>query len=129
MLDRAIGTLDRNYRFVALFASVGLLLFASGAMFLLAVALKPMAQDFGWPRTVPSVAYSLLYIGAAIGGIMMGHWMDRSGMGGPAFVGAMMMGAGALLTSAITSRWQLFAVYGLMVGLFGARGVVFPAAR
>ena len=126
MLDRSIGMLDRNYRFLALFASVGLMLVASGSMFLLAVALKPIAQDFAWPRTVPSVAYSLLYIGAGIGGIMMGHWMDRSGMGRPALVGALMMGTGAMLTSAITSQWQLFAVFGLMMGLFGHGALFSP---
>lgn len=117
-------TLVRNYRYLVLAASVGLMLVGSGGLYLLVVSLKPIAQEFGWPRTVPSTAYALQFIGAGIGGIVMGHWLDRSGMGRPALIGAIMIGMGAALTSKVASAWQLYAIYGVMMGLLG-QGTLF----
>ncbi|MDP6806014.1 MAG: MFS transporter [Rhodospirillales bacterium] len=124
MASRLAEALMRNYRYVVLSASVGLMLMGSGGLYLLVVALKPIAQDFGWPRTVPSTAYALQFIGAGIGGIVMGHWLDRSGMGKPAMIGAIMIGTGAVLASKLTGPWQLYAIYGVMMGLFG-QGTLF----
>ena len=119
MWNRLATALDANYRFLVLFASVALMLLGTGSMFAIVVALKPIAQDFDWPRTVPSIAFSLLYVGGGTGGILMGHWMDRSGMGWPALVGAVMVGCGAILVSTITRSWQLFLIYGGMLGFLG----------
>lgn len=124
MASRLAEALVRNYRYLVLAASVGLMLVGSGGLYLLVVALKPIAQEFGWPRTVPSTAYALQFIGAGIGGIVMGHWLDRSGMGKPALIGAIMVGMGAALASKITSAWQLYVIYGVMMGLFG-QGTLF----
>ncbi len=44
-------------RFWVLIASVGLLLIGGGATFVVVVGLKPIAQEFGWPRSVPSLEY------------------------------------------------------------------------
>ena len=124
MARRLSEALARNYRYVVLAASVGLMLMGSGGLYLLVIALKPIAQEFGWPRTVPSTAYAMQFIGAGIGGSVMGHWLDRSGMGMPALIGAIMIGLGAALASKIESAWQLYAIYGVMMGLFG-QGTLF----
>jgi MFS family permease len=75
---------------------------------------------------VPALAYSLQYFGGGVGGILMGHWADRAGMGMPALLGASMIGLGALLTSAIAAPWQLFLVYGVMMGLLGRATLFSP---
>jgi MFS family permease len=126
MWNRLITALDGNYRFLVLFASFGLILVGTGSMFAVAVALKSMTQEFGWPRSVPSIAISLLYLGGGTGGILTGHWMDRSGMGWPALVVAVMVGIGAIGVSAITQAWQLFLIYGFMLGLFGHAALFSP---
>ena len=69
LLHRLITALDGNYRFLVLFASFGLILVGTGSMFAVAVALKSMTQEFGWPRSVPSIAISLLYLGGGTGGV------------------------------------------------------------
>ena len=91
----------RNYAFLVLAASVAMTLIGGGVTTTLAVALKPMAEDFGWPRAVPSLAYSFAYIGGGLGGVLMGHVLDRRGMAWPAMIGAVMMGTGTLLTPAL----------------------------
>jgi MFS family permease len=108
-----------RYRYLVLFASFMMLAIGTGSVFALAVALKDIAATFGWPRTVPSLGYSMQFLGAGIGGIAMGHWLDRSGMSKPALIGAVMIGSGAIATSQITAAWQLLTVYGLMMGMLG----------
>ena len=88
-------------RNIVLVASLLFMLIGTGSVYFLVVALKLISTEFNWPRSVPSLAYSLQYFGAGIGGILMGHWLDRSGMGMPAILGASMIGVGAMMTSVV----------------------------
>ncbi len=114
------------YRYVVLFASCYMMVAGTGSVYLLVAALKPIAVEFAWPRAVPSTAYALQYLGGGIGGILMGYWLDRAGMARPACLGAVMIGAGACLTYGIEHIWQLYAIYGLMMGLVGRATLFSP---
>lgn len=114
-------------RLTILIGSVALLFISGGAMFTIVVALKDIALEFGWPRAVPSFAFSLQYMGSGIGGIIMGYALDRFGFGVPAVVGAVMVGTGALLVSQIDAAWQLYVIYGVMFGLSGQGSLAAPA--
>ncbi len=119
-------TLDRHYRYVVLAASIALLLIGNGTIFALVVALKPIALSFHWPREVPSLAYSMQYIGGGLGGIAMGHWLDRMGMGWPALIGAIMLGLGAVAASLVRNQLELYLVFGVMSGFFGQATLFSP---
>ena len=108
-----------SYRYVVLLVSTYLILTANGTLLLLVVALKPVAAEFGWPRSVPSFAYSLQFVGTGIGGILMGYWSDRHGAAPVVLLGASMMGVGAMLCASISEPWHLYAIYGIMLGLLG----------
>ena len=69
---------DRQ-RILVVVVSMYLIMIANGALLLLVVGLKQIAEEFGWPRGVPSLAYAFLFIGSGLGGIVMGYWYDRSG--------------------------------------------------
>jgi MFS family permease len=56
----------------------------------------------------------------------MGVWLDRAGIRGPAITAAVMIGLGAIFTSWISSEWQLYVIYGLMMGLFGRGALNVP---
>ena len=120
------GAQRRAYGIAVLVVSTYLVMAASGGMFLLVVSLKQMVGDFGWPRTVPSLAYALFFVGTGIGGIAMGYWLDRSGAGPVTLLGLTMIGIGAVFASSIDSRWQLYVVYGVMIGLFGYASIYGP---
>ena len=98
--------IERRRQFV-LAASVILLLVSGGGMYLIVVALKDVAMEFGWPRAVPSTAVSLLFVGSGLGGVVMGWVLDRYGFGVPALVGSVMAGLGGLLGGYIETAWQL----------------------
>ena len=120
------GAKRRTLGIAVLVVSTYLVMTANGGMFLLVVSLKQMAGDFGWPRTVPSLAYAFFFAGAGIGGIAMGYWFDRSGAGPVTLLGLTMIGTGAALVSSIDSQWQLYLVYGVMIGLLGYASIYGP---
>jgi MFS family permease len=121
---------------VILVASVWLLTISAGGMFLIVVALKPIALEFGWPRAVPSLAFSLQFIGSGVGGLLMGYLLDRFGFGLPAAIGTVMLSTGAVLVSLIEPKsavsgvidpaHQLYLTYGIMFGLAGQGCLVAP---
>lgn len=110
-----------------LFGSVAMLFISGGGMYLIVVALKEVALEFGWPRAIPSFAFSLQFIGSGIGGVFMGQALDRFGFGVPALIGSVMIGCGAMLVSGIDSAWQLYIIYAVMFGLAGQGSLAAPA--
>ena len=71
------GPQEPEGQFTVLAASVLTLLVGSGAMFLIVVALKPIAQEFDWPRAVPSLAFSLQFVGSGLGAMTLGLHSSR----------------------------------------------------
>jgi MFS family permease len=114
-------------RVMVLAGTVTILLVSAGGMYLIVVALKDVAQEFGWPRAVPSFAFSLQFIGSGIGGVIMGHVLDRFGYIVPAVVGTICVSAGAILASHIDSAWQLYMIYLFFFGLSGQGSLAAPA--
>ncbi|MEK9966498.1 MAG: MFS transporter [Rhodospirillaceae bacterium] len=117
---------DVRRRSIVLVASLLFMLVGTGSIYFIVVALKQISAEFAWPRAVPSIAYALQYGGAGIGGIFMGWLLDRRGMAIPAFVGASMVGLGAIATSFVQTQWELFFIYGVMLGFFGRSSLFTP---
>ena len=119
-------SIEVSYGWVIVFASLAIHTIALGAPILIFVALKPIAADFDWPRSVPSMAYSLMMIGTGVGGIAMGWWMDRRGVMQPVLFGSIMVGLGALLASQSDARWSFYAANGILIGLLGKAAMIAP---
>lgn len=125
MPDQTAGR-DRLKRNAVLIASLLFMIIGTGSIYFIVVALKLISAEFDWPRVVPSTAYALQYLGGGFGGIFMGWLLDRSGMGLPALLGTVMIGAGAILTSMISSPWELYVIYGGMLGFLGRATLFSP---
>ena len=125
-MRRHRSSVETSYGWVVVFASLALHSIGLGAPTILFVALKPIAADLDTARAVPSLAYSLLMIGAGVGGIAMGQWMDRRGVLQPVLFGSVMICLGALMASHAEGRWSLFIATGLLMGLFGKAAMIAP---
>ena len=90
-----------------------------GGPYVTVVALKPIAAEFDWPRSIPSFASSATYIGAGLGGIAMGWFADRIGVAWIVLLGSTMIGLGAIVASYSEGMGQLYFAHGVMFGLFG----------
>lgn len=119
MPERARDSVETPYGWLVLVASTLMMATGFGGTYLVVVGLKPIAAEFGWPRSVPSLAYSLALLGAGLGGILMGLWSDRSGMGRPALLGAVMVGAGAIVAGNADGMVVLLAAHALAIGFLG----------
>lgn len=100
------------------FTVIGLL-FAFGLFF------NPLQDEFGWSRTLISSASSLSFFMMGVLAIPGGRLNDRFGprvvltMTGTAYA------LGFLLLSQVTAPWQMFAIFGLFMGLgLGTHDVV-----
>ena len=105
--------------------SLALLGMSFGAPWITAVGLKTIAADMGGARTVPSLATSLAWFGAAAGGIPMGWVANRFGIRWTVIFGSSMICVG-LLIATLGQPWQLWLGYGLFVGLLGNSGLNAP---
>lgn len=126
MADGLARRLAANYRYIVLWASMLALLIGSGSIFVLVVVLKPIAADFGWPREIPSLAYSLQFLCAGVGAIVMGWWFDRSGIGPLILLGAIMMGIASFMVAGMSTKWEFYVAYGLLFGFLGQATLFSP---
>jgi MFS family permease len=108
-------------------ATVSLILLgvSFGAMWITAVGLKTVAADMGGSRSVPALATSLAWFGAAAGGILMGRIADRYSIRWTVMGGSAMICLG-LFVSTLGEPWQLYLGHGLFVGLLGNAGLNAP---
>src|SRR5258708_6816029 len=81
------------------------------------VLIVPLQNEFGWNRAVISVAVSINLILFGLTGPFAAALMDRFGLR-VVTVGALVtVATGALLTTAMNSPWQLYLLWGVVVGL------------
>jgi len=114
------------FGWVVIIASLLLHSIGLAAPNMLFVTLKPIAADLGSDRWVPSMAYSLMMIGAGVGGIFMGWWMDKRGILQPVAFGSVMIALGAFVASQSDGRWGLWIANGILIGLLGKAAMIAP---
>ena len=102
-----------------------ILAIAYGGPLLSAIAMKPIAADLGTPRSAPALAASLSYVGAGLGGILMGWLSERLGLRAIVVFGAAMIALGMALSS-LGGLTTLYVGHGVFMGLFGASCMFSP---
>jgi predicted MFS family arabinose efflux permease len=126
---RAISHLGGiHYAWIVFAVTFITLLAASGTRSTPAVLMVPLEAEFGWSRATISLAVSInLVLFGFVGpfaAAMMERWRIR-----PVVAGALLfIAAGAALTSLMTVPWQLYLLWGIVVGLgAGTMATVFAA--
>jgi len=96
-----------------------------GAPMVTVVALKPIAEELGTPRSAPALAVAMTYIGAGAGGIGMGWLAERIGVRAVVIAGSTMIGVGLAFASS-GGMGRLYIGNLLLVGLLGASSMFAP---
>jgi MFS family permease len=120
------ASVETRYGWAVVAASTALVAVSFGSNYLVVVGLKPIAEEFGWPRSIPSLAYSLTLFGAGVGGVAMGWLADRVGIFRPALLGALMVGLGAVAAGQAQGMLALLLAHGVLMGLLGNSTVFTP---
>jgi MFS family permease len=116
---------DGRAAWVVAGVALAILMIAYGAPLLSAVALKPIAAEFGTERAASSAAGAFTLIGAAFGGIAAGWLAGWLGIRRIVLFGATMLAAGLVL-SASGGMAHLYIGHGLLMGLFGTSCIFSP---
>jgi len=103
-----------GYNIVA--ASFAIQAVCIGAMFTYGVFFKEFQTEFGWSRAIVAGASSLAFLIMGAVGVLAGRLNDRIGPRLLIVASGGMLGLGYLLMSRLQAPWQLFILYGVLVG-------------
>jgi len=81
------------------------------------ILIVPLQNEFGWNRAVISVAVSINLILFGLTGPFAAALMDRFGLRAVTVGALITVATGALLTTLMNSPWQLYLLWGVVVGL------------
>lgn len=85
----------------------------------------PLEKEFGWTRGDVSLINTIGLVGLAIGGIVVGHVVDRVGTRIVALCAAVAFGVCVLLSSTATALWQFYVLFGI-AGFVGGGAMFAP---
>ena len=98
---------------------------AGGTLVIFGVFFEPMLTEFGWARATSSGAVGLRIFLAALLSIVGGRLTDKFGPRPVVTVCGLFLGLGFFLMSRINTIWELYLVYGVLLGV-GMSGLWVP---
>ncbi len=78
---------------------------------------KSMVAEFGWTRAETSGAFSLSLLISGFSAILMGRLTDKFGPRLVVTLCGLLMGLGYIIICWVTALWQLYLLYGLIIGI------------
>src|ERR1700686_3138941 len=98
---------------------------AFGAPWITVVALKNIAAEVNGERSIPALAGALVWVGAGLGGIIMGRVAERVGVRWTVLGGSVMIAVGLALTT-LGPSLPLYVGHGFFIGFIGLGGIHAP---
>ncbi len=115
------------YGYVVVAVAFIILTIMWGAVYSFGVFFKPLQNEFGWTSAQTSLAFSLFMVIHGLFYIVTGRINDRLGPRIVVIICGFLLGTGYLLMSQISAIWQLYVIYGLLIGI-GMSGGLVPLA-
>ena len=104
------------YGWVVLGAAFLIITMAIGTLFALGVFLKPIEEGMGWSRGAISSVALLNWLIVGLGSFVSGFLSDRVGTRTVVLIGGLLLGLGLVLGSQVSTLWQFYLTFGLLVG-------------
>ena len=105
------------YGWIIVIAAGCVIMVMYGTLFTFGVFFEPVLTALDWTRAMTSGAFSLCIFTHGVLAIVMGKLTDKRGPRIAVTVCGLSLGAGYLLMSQITSIWQLYLFYGILIGM------------
>ncbi len=113
------------YGHVVVAAAFLIMMMSWGLYVVFGVFFNPLLDEFHWTRAMTSGAFSLSSILHGVLGIAMGALTDRFGPRVVVTFCGFFLGLGYLLMSQVSTLWQLYLFYGVIIGI-GMSGLWVP---
>ena len=117
MVGRIVRSPRFNYAWVIAGVTFIALLGSAGFRATPGVLIVPLQNEFGWNRAVISLAVSINLILFGLMGPFAAALMDRFGLRVVTVAALFTVATGALLTTAMNAPWQLYLLWGVVVGI------------
>ena len=108
------------YGYVVVGAAFLIMAVVSGSLYSFSVFFSPLQEEFGWSRATTSGAFAAFMVVQGILSIGAGRLNDRFGPRVILIVSGLLLGLGFILVSRIDAVWQLYLLYGVMIGAGGS---------
>jgi len=105
------------YGYVIVVLVFVVMLLSWGIFLSFGVFFEPMLEEFGWTRAMTSGAYSIAFLVMGPFGLGVGRLTDRYGPRVVISGCGLLLGTGLLLMTRISALWQLYLVYGVIIGI------------
>jgi MFS family permease len=106
-----------HYGWVITFVGAAILAIQALILQIFGIFLVPLTEQFGWERGALSGAYSMSFLLSGILGIFTGRLSDTYGPRILLTASGLIMGAALILMSYVDSLWQVYLVWGLLLGV------------
>ncbi len=126
MAAEAVDEVDSSHSWVRLAVAVVMSSIGGVGMWSVVVALPAVQAEFGVARADASLPYTLVMLGFAVGGVVMGRFADRRGIVQPVVFGSTVMALGYIASGYATTLWQFALLHGVMIGLLGSSATFAP---
>ena len=121
----SVASVENRQSWIVAFVALGVMMLVFGAGWITSVALTDIAGEAGGARSVPALALSLTWLGAGIGGVLMGRVANRFGTRSTVVCGAVMVGLG-LAISTFGPPTPLWIGHAVFIGLLGIGAINAP---
>jgi len=113
------------YGYIIVAAGFIILITMFSTRYAFGVFFKPLQAEFNWTRAMTSGAFSFSMFAEGLVGIVMGGLNDRLGPRAVLTICGVFLGLGCLLMSQISTIWQLYLFFGIIMGT-GMSGAWIP---
>lgn len=120
-----VASVETRQSWVVAFVALCVMMLVFGAGWITSVALTDIAAEAGGARSIPALALSLTWLGAGIGGVLMGRVANRFGTRSTVVFGAFMVGTG-LAISTFGPPEPLWIGHAIFMGLLGIGAINAP---
>jgi MFS family permease len=118
--------IDSRYAAWRLLTTVLLVTLGNSSMYVVAVVLPEVQQEFNVSRADASLPYTLMMICLGIGGVWTGKMADRHGITRVLWMGSVAVCAGFVCAGLSPNIWTFGLAHGLLLGLLGGASTFAP---
>lgn len=105
------------YGWIITASAFAVLFLTYGVQYSFGIFVPAMVADLGWPRAALGAAFSLYGVVYMCVTVVSGRLTDTLGPRRVVTAGGLLLGAGIVWTSQVTTQWQLFLSYGIVAAL------------
>jgi MFS transporter, OFA family, oxalate/formate antiporter len=107
---------DRNVNRLLIIIGTVIVQMGLGTIYTWSLFNQPLVDKFGWELSATAITFSITSFALAFATLFSGKLQDKWGLRRLVAAAGVMLGAGLILSSQVSSLWMLYAVAGVIVG-------------